>query len=180
MSHTVIVYFSRAGENRTPAGKQVLRVGNTARAAGMLEQMTGADAFKVEPAVPYAEDYDTCVRQALAQQQAGIRPALARWPTDELDGCRRMILCYPNYCGTMPMPVWTFLSRYDWTGVTILPLCTHEGDGLGRSEADLRTLAPGADLRPGLAVQGSAVRGAAADIELWLLQNGVEILPDGE
>lgn len=178
MSHTVIVYFSRAGENWTPAGKQRLRVGNTARAAGILEELTGADAFKIEPAVPYAEDYDTCVQQAHAQLQIGARPALARWPVDELDGCRCMILCYPNYCGTMPMPVWTFLARYDWTGITILPLCTHEGDGLGRSEEDLRALTYGADRRPGLAIQGSAVRGAAADIELWLRQNGIPLIED--
>ena len=38
---------------------------------------------------------------------------------------------YPNYWGTMPMAVYTFLERYDLTGKTVHPFCTHEGNGAG-------------------------------------------------
>lgn len=38
-----------------------------------------------------------------------------------------MLLLFPNYWGTMPMHVWTFLEKYDFTGKMIKPLCTHEG-----------------------------------------------------
>ena len=53
MSSVLIAYFSRAGENYTPDGIVRLRVGNTACAASLLEQLTGADVFKITPKQPY-------------------------------------------------------------------------------------------------------------------------------
>lgn len=55
----------------------------------------------------------------------------------------------------MPMCVCTFLEHFDFTGKTIRPFCTHEGSGLGHSEADIRGLCPGAKVERGLP---SAVR----------------------
>ena len=40
----------------------------------------------------------------------------------------------------MPMPVWTFLEGCDLAGKRILPMCTNEGSGMGRSEADIARL----------------------------------------
>lgn len=67
----------------------------------------------------------------------------------------------------MPMCVFTFLERFDFTGKTILPFCTHEGSGLGRSEADLRRLCPGAKIAKGLAIRGSAAAGARDALKRW-------------
>ena len=49
---------------------------------------------------------------------------------------------YPNYWGTVPMPVVTFLKHFDFSGKRIKPFCTHEGSGLGRSEQDTKLFAP--------------------------------------
>ena len=32
--------------------------------AEFVQELTGADMFKVEPAVPYAADYKTCIEEA--------------------------------------------------------------------------------------------------------------------
>ncbi len=69
-------------------------------------------------------------------------------------GYDTVFLCYPNYWGTMPMAVFTFLEQFDFSGKTIRPLCTNEGSGLGSSPADIRRLCPDAVLTPGLAVTG--------------------------
>ena len=45
---------------------------------------------------------------------------------------------YPNWWGTMPMAVFTFLESYDFSGKTIIPYCTHEGSGMGSSERDIK------------------------------------------
>jgi flavodoxin len=66
-----------------------------------------------------------------------------------------IVLAYPNYWGTMPMAVFTFLEAFDFTGKTILPLCTNEGSGMGSSERDIKKYAPGADLKRGLSITGS-------------------------
>lgn len=75
----------------------------------MLAELTGADLFQIEQKVPYAADYDTCIAQAKKDLQAGARPELVTLP-DSLDEYDEIYLGYPNYWGTMPMAVYTFLS----------------------------------------------------------------------
>ena len=77
-------------------------------------------------------------------------------------------LGYPNYWGTMPMAVFTFLETYGFAGKIIRPFCTHEGSGLGSSLSDIRRLCPGATVKPGLAVHGSRIAEAEKTIEKWV------------
>jgi flavodoxin len=62
-----------------------------------------------------------------------VRPHLAS-EIDSIDEYDTIILMYPNYWGTCPMAVFTFLEKYDFTGKTILPLCTHEGSNVGSAK----------------------------------------------
>ena len=59
MSKSLIIYFSRADENYAVGW---IDKGNTEIVAEFVQELTGADMFKVEPAVPYAKDYNTCIR----------------------------------------------------------------------------------------------------------------------
>ncbi len=79
-----------------------------------------------------------------------------------------MAVYYPDYWGTMPMAVYTFLEHYDLTGKTIHPFCTHKGSGLSRTEQDIRKAAPGAVVTRGLAIRGSSVDEAADEIAQWV------------
>ena len=92
---------------------------------------------------------------------------LAQLPGD-LSKYDRIYLGYPNYCGTMPMAVYTFLEQGDFSGKTICPFCTHEGSGLGRSERDIKRLCPGASVKPGLALHGGSVGNALPALQAWL------------
>jgi flavodoxin len=75
---------------------------------------------------------------------------------------------YPNWWGTMPMAVFTFLEEYDFSGKTIVPFCTHERSGMGRSERDIKKLCPNAKVLSGLAIRGGNVERADKDITNWL------------
>lgn len=77
-------------------------------------------------------------------------------------------LGYPNYWGTMPMAVYTFLENYDFSGKKIYPFCTHEGSGLSRIEKDIKKAAKGAKVEKGLAIHGSSVDSARNTVEKWL------------
>ena len=79
-----------------------------------------------------------------------------------------IILIYPNWWGTLPQAVFTFLEEYDFSGKTIWPLCTHEGSRLGKSESDIAELVPDAQLVKGLAIKGDSVGSAQTDVEAWL------------
>ena len=162
----IIVYFSRAGENYVSGALKTLAVGNTQKAAEILREITGADIFKIEPITPYSDSYNECIEQAKQDNLNNARPALKALP-DSLDGYDTIYLGYPNYWGTMPMCVFTFLEQFDFGGKTIKPFCTHEGSGMGTSERDIKKLCPGARVEKGLAIHGSRMNGAKAQLEKW-------------
>ena len=163
---SLIAYFSRADENYFSGALRVIPVGNTEIASELLQKITGADRFKIEPLVPYSKSYNECINQAQEDQRRGARPELAEYP-DSLDEYDTIYLGYPNYWGTMPMAVFTFLEHFDFTGKTICPVCTHEGSGMGHSEQDIRRLCPGAKVEKGLAIHGGSAKNAEDALKKW-------------
>ena len=163
----LIAYYSRADENYFGGTYRKIAVGNTERVARMLAELTGADLFKIEQKVPYSPDYKTCVAEARRDWQTNARPELAALPAS-LDAYEEIYLGYPNYCGTMPMAVYTFLEHYDFSGKVIRPFCTHEGSGLSNTEADICKAAPGADVWQGLAICGSDADKAESKLKAWV------------
>ena len=154
----LIAYYSRAGENYFGGAYRRIPVGNTEKVA---------ELFKIEQAVPYSADYQPCIAEAKRDLQAHARPELVSLPAD-LDDYDEIYLGYPNYWGTMPMAVYTFLEAYDFTGKTIHPFCTHEGSGLSGTEGDIRKAAKGATVAKGLAIHGSSVASAEPAVKKWL------------
>lgn len=164
---SIVIYFSRAGENWVDGGIRHTDVGNTERAAQIIHDLTGADLFKIEPVVPYPENYDECTAVAKRDQQTNARPEIKSYPKN-LDKYDTVYLGYPNYWGTMPMAVFTLLDGCDLSGKVVKPFCTHEGSGLGHSMSDVRKMCPGADVRDGLAIVGSAAGDSVEPIRKWL------------
>lgn len=163
----LIAYFSRKDENYVNGMIKNLDVGNTEVAAGMIQKLTDAALFKIEPQRPYSKSYNECIAQAQDDQKRDARPELKNYP-ESLNDYQTIYLCYPNYWGTMPMAVFTFLERFDMTGKTIKPLCTHEGSGLGSSVSDITRLCPGAKVEEGLALRGGSVSRAEEQIKEWV------------
>ena len=167
---TLIAYYSRAGENYVSGQLKMLAVGNTALAAEKLQALTGGDLYRIEQVKPYSASYNTCIEEARQDQRRDARPALTHLP-EHLADYDVIYLGYPNYWGTMPMAVFTFLTSFDFGGKTICPLCTHEGSGLGRSVADIRRLCPTAKVVDGLAQHGSSMDRAGQAIADFVTAN---------
>ena len=163
----LIAYYSRAGENYFGGAYRRIAVGNTEKAANMLAELTGGELYKIEQEQPYSEGYKTCIAEAKADLQKKARPEVLNLP-DDLDAYDEIYLGYPNYWGTMPMAVFTFLEHFHFSGKTIRPFCTHEGSGMGSSRKDIMTLCPGANVEEGLAIRGGSVNRSKKDIENWL------------
>ena len=172
MAKTLIAFFSRADENYFGGAMRCVKVGNTEIVCNIMKEMIDADVFKIEMKDPYSPVYMTCIEEAKRDLREKARPELVSYP-DGIDGYDTVILAYPNYWGTIPMAVATFLERYDFTGKTILPLCTNEGSGMGGSERDIAKACPGASLVKGLSISGSSVAGSKPQIEKWLKSNGL-------
>lgn len=166
-SKTLIAYYSREGNNYAGGRIVNLPVGNTEVAAEMIQKITGGELFRINTIKKYPEDYTETTKVAQQELRDNARPELSEY-LENIDDYEVIILGYPNWWGTMPMPVFTFLEKYDFAGKTILPFCTHEGSGMGKSEADIKKLCPSARLEKGLAIKGSNVHSAQPEIEKWL------------
>ena len=149
-----------------------VKVGNTEIAAGLMKELIEADSFKIEMKDPYSPVYMTCIDQAKKDLRDGARPELVSMPKS-IDEYDTIVLAYPNYWGTMPMAVVTFLEAFDFTGKTILPLCTNEGSGMGSSERTIKQCAPGADVKKGLPITGSNAANSGSAVKRWLSANGL-------
>ncbi len=172
MAKTLIAFFSRADENYFGGAMRYVKVGNTEIVCDKISQMIDADSFKIEMKNPYSPVYMTCIDEAKRDLRENARPELTNY-LDSLDAYDTVILAYPNYWGTMPMAVFTFLERYDFSGKTILPLCTNEGSGMGSSERDIKKYAAGATVKSGLAITGSSAANSDKAVKKWLSANGL-------
>lgn len=177
-SSILIAYFSRVGNMDFDAGVDAVTSasvnmegddvsGNAQLLAQMAQEVTGGDLFFIETVEKYPAAYRGTTDQAKEEQDNDVRPELA-YHVEDMDSYDTVILIYPNWWGTLPQPVFTFLEEYDFSGKTIWPLCTHEGSRLGSSESDIARLAPDAELSEGLAIRGSSASGAQAEVEEWL------------
>jgi len=168
----LVVYFSHKGQNYSNGRIIDLKKGNTAVVADMIAEVTGADIFEIQAIKEYPYEYNACTVKAKDELRANSRPELAN--NAEISCYDVIFLGYPNWWGTMPMPVWTFLDGHDFTGKIIFPFCTHEGSGMGNSENDLRNLVSDADIMMGFAVHGSSVDKARKNVENWIMK-GCEV-----
>lgn len=166
-SKSLIAYYSRKGENYLNGSIVDLSVGNTEVVAKKIQALTGSDLFEIDTVKPYPEDYTETTNVAMVEKMQNAWPELTE-VVDNMDAYDTIYLGYPNWWGTFPMAVFTFLESYNFSGKTIVPYCTHEGSGLGSSERDIRKLCSEAKVLPGLAIRGGSVKNAAETIKSWL------------
>ena len=171
MTKSLIAYYSRRGKNYFDGKITDLPVGNTEVVAQKIARATGGDLFHIEAVKPYPADYDESTEVAKTELGENARPELTATVRD-FDAYDVIYLGYPIWWGVMPMPVMTFLEMYDFSGKTIVPFCTHEGSGLGRSENDIKRLCPGASVKQGLALHGGSVQDALPTLQKWLENQG--------
>ena len=162
MSKSLIIYFSRADENYSVG---YIDKGNTEYIAEFVQEMTGADMFKVEPAVPYAADYNTCIEEA--KKRVGNAPIKEK--LTDISAYDTIYVMSPIYWGTYAPEVETALEGLDFTGKTVRVVSTHEGSGLASMPRDVKKMCKGANVDTnGLAIRGSQAKNAKKTVEGWL------------
>jgi len=163
----LVAYYSRKGQNYVNGNIINLPVGNTEKIANMIRELTEGDLFEIKTIKSYPKDYMETTRVAQDELSENARPELTEY-LDNIDDYDVIYLGYPNWWGTFPMAVCTFLESSDFTGKTIIPFCTHEGSGMGHSERDIRGLCPTANVEKGLAIRGGSVSSAEKIVRSWI------------
>lgn len=146
--------------------------GNTQGIAEEIQRQTGADLFEIQLAEPYSSDYNTVLDQAQQDQNEQARPELSTH-VENMEQYDTIILGYPNWWASIPMPIASFLEEYDFSGKTILPFCSHGGGGLGQSQTAIAKLVPDAVMAEGLAIHYSGGSSMPDDVAAWLDGNGI-------
>jgi len=154
MRKILVAYFSHSG--------------NTREIANQIHKSVGGDIFEVQVVKPYPNEYDAVVKQARQELASGDKPAL-KTRIENIKSYDLVFIGYPNWCSTFPAPIKTLLSEYDLSGKTIVPFCTHEGSGLGRSAMDVLKLCPKSTVLEGVAIRGRDVNTAQNKVSEWLV-----------
>lgn len=167
---TLIVYFSHRGVNYKQGWTER---GNTEIVAGYIQELTGADTFRIEPVKDYdsMQDYDALVELAKQEHDNDERPAI-KHNIDSLAKYDTIILGSPVWWYGYPQVVKTFLDRHDLNGKTIIPFSTHEGSGLSNFAKTLRSYYPDAKILQGLAIKGREAEQSKPKVEKWLKELG--------
>lgn len=163
---SIIIYFSRADENYFGGNLKYIEKGNTEVIAEFIQDITGADIFKVEPLVPYSKDYMECIEEAKVRTQKHDAPI-----KDEVPDISEYEIIYvgaPIYWGGMPEELITALKGLDYNGKIIRPFTTHEGSGLSGVPRQLNEICEGAQVLDGLAITGSQVNNSKSKVEQWI------------
>jgi len=147
------------------------KTGNTKTIADQIQGTVGRDLFQVITVDSYPAEYRATTEAARKELDNNYRPPL-RDKVENMESYDVVFLGFPNWWATMPMAMFTFLESYDFSGKVIIPFCTHEGSGLGRSVTDLMRLAPNSEIRDGLAIRGSRAGNAHTEVRQWLNKVG--------
>lgn len=183
-SDTLIVYFSRVGISDFEPDVDAVAsaslsldndgnlIGNCAIVAGYIHEAVGGELFQIITEQRYPSTYRDTIDLAAIELDDGARPVLSS-AIENMAQYDVIFLVYPNWWGSLPMALYTFLEAYDLSGKTVIPLCTHEGSGLGGTVSELAALCPDSTLLDGLAIRGRNVTDAQEDVNRWLTKLGV-------
>ncbi len=146
--------------------------GNTRCIANQIQKITGADIFEIKLVTPYSSDYSTVLDQAKRDKKIQVRPQIVnhvgRWAH-----YNTIILGYPNWWASIPMPIASFLEAYDFDEKIIIPFCSHGGGRFGQSLTTISKLVPDATMGEALSVRYSGEPDLPDEILTWLNQNEI-------
>lgn len=142
-------------------------VGNCQFIAQAIQQAVGGDLFAIETVQEYPGTHQPLLDFAYDELRQNARPELSG-EIENLDGYSVIFLGYPNWNADLPMPLYTFLETYDFSGKTIIPFVTHGGSGFSRTISTIADLQPNATvLTDGLSISRSSVPNAAQEAMDW-------------
>ena len=178
--HILIAYFSlwenapwdEAVDTVTSASVVVDQNGATgtnAFVAQMIQQNVGGDLHTIIVAEPYPADFDAVVSENHSEDNRELSSKV-----ENMDQYDVVFIGYPVWATTLPQAVQTFLTDYDFSGKTVIPFCTHDGYGAGRSFSTVAELAAGANTLDGLAIHAPEVIEAKGTIEQWIDSLGLD------
>ena len=129
-SDVLVAYFSATGTTKGVAEK--------------IAAITGGDLYEIIPAELYSDadlNYnDSSSRSTKEQNDKSVRPEIGSGDIS-LEGYTTVYLGFPIWWGEEPRILDTFVEKYSFEGITVIPFCTSASSGIGRSGPNMEALA---------------------------------------
>lgn len=163
---------STTQENETTDEKALVvyfsATGTTKNIAENIARVIDADIYEIVPAEPYTSDdlnyNDPNSRATLEMNDETVRPTIGS-DALVLDTYTTVYLGYPIWWGNAPRILSTFVEKYDFDGIRVIPFCTSGGSGINDSGVELSRQA-----RSGSWVAGRDFDNNVTDVEIleWI------------
>ena len=153
-SDVLVAYFSATGTTKGVAER--------------IASVTGGDLYEILAAQPYTEadlNYnDNSSRSTTEQNDKSVRPEIGSEDIS-LEGYTTIYLGFPIWWGEEPRILDTFVEKYNFDGITVIPFRTSGTSGIGRSGSNMEELAGS-----GTWLEGERFSGGVSEEELksWI------------
>ncbi len=153
-SAVLVAYFSATGTTKGVAEK--------------IAAITGSDLYEIIPAEPYSDAdlnwNDRNSRSTMEQNDKDVRPEIGSEDVS-LEGYTTVYLGFPIWWGEEPRILDTFVEKYSFEGITVIPFCTSGSSGIGQSGSNMEALAGSGTWLEGKRFGGSV---SEADLQSWI------------
>ena len=153
-SDVLVAYFSATGTTKGVAER--------------IAAVTGGDLYEILAADPYTADdlnyNDRSSRSTSEQNDKNARPEIGSVDLS-LEGYTTIYLGFPIWWGEEPRILDTFVEKYSFEGITVIPFCTSGGSGIGRSGPNMEALAGTGTWLEGKRFSGNV---SEADLQSWI------------
>ncbi len=141
--------------------------GTTKGVAERIASVTGGDLYELLAAEPYTSadlNYnDRNSRSTKEQNNKSVRPAIGSKELS-LEGYTTVYLGFPIWWGEEPRILDTFVEKYSFEGITVIPFCTSGSSGIGRSGPNMEALAGSGTWKEGKRFSGNV---SEAELKSW-------------
>ena len=150
----LVAYFSATGTTKGVAEK--------------IASITGGDLYEIQAAEPYTSDdlnyNDSSSRSTREQDDKSVRPEIGSEDIS-LEGYTTLYLGFPIWWGEEPRILDTFVEKYSFEEITVIPFCTSASSGIGRSGSNMEELAGTGTWLEGKRFGGSE---SEEDLQSWI------------
>lgn len=119
--------------------------GNTKELAELIQNNIGGSLFAIKSAIPYTQDYNELVIQTKKEVSGKYTPELKETVHD-IEKYEILFIGTPNWWGSLPPVVCSFLKSHNLSGKKIIPFITHGGGGEQNILSEIRELCPESDV----------------------------------
>ena len=172
-----VIVTSRSLKIEIPKNPKILIAyfsysGNTRNATNIIKQKTGADIIEIEMKTPY-RGRGNIYEVSQIDLNKNVYPELTQH-VNNMAQYDVILLGYPTWWATMPMPLFSFIKEYDFSGKTVITFSSHGGTMFGESVSDLAKLIPNTYVGLALEFNYSGGRELDSRISEWLKLNGIQ------